>query len=244
MRPYPHARSESVQDAVGIAAIGDGYLLRDDGVAVGLAELTPPDLHMHDDTSLQIFLNDYTTLLRSSGDRMLLYTYAVAPDLRPILKTLAEGISRAPDELSFAVLRALSDFLEGAQRATSATPTVRWILAIPTVVPETPPRGTWGELQPASLVGQMVPLSGDPVEEALVRIRRAVGQFAELGMEPRPHLLSASEIRVLMALALDPVRLRMHPLSGAHAPCPLQLTDPFRSQHVSPGSGALHRHKE
>ena len=221
MRPLSRARSESVQDAVGIAAIGDGYLLRDDGIAVGLAELTPPDLHMHDETSLQIFLNDYTTLLRSSGDRMLLYTYAVAPDLRPILKTLAGAIARAPDELSFAVLRALSDFLEGTQRAMIATPTVRWILAIPTVVPETPPRGTWGELQPAALIGQTVPLPGDPVEEALGRIRRAVGQFAELGMEPRPRLLSAAEIRVLMALALDPVRMRTHPLSGAHTVRPL-----------------------
>jgi hypothetical protein len=109
--------TESVQDALGIAAIGDGYLLRDDGIAVGLAELTPPDLRLHDEQALEALLAAYETVLRSSAERMMLCCYAVPPDLRPLLSILDAARTRAPDFTSFTVLNALSAFVSGAARA-------------------------------------------------------------------------------------------------------------------------------
>lgn len=47
----------SVQDAIGILAIGEGYLLRTDGVAVALLDLNPPDLRLHDANSLERLLD-------------------------------------------------------------------------------------------------------------------------------------------------------------------------------------------
>ena len=43
VRPRHHA---SLQEALGLLAIGDGYLLRSDRVAVALFEVTPPDLRL------------------------------------------------------------------------------------------------------------------------------------------------------------------------------------------------------
>ena len=238
MRPALHA-AETVQDALAVAAIGDGYLLRDDGVAVGLAELTPPDLHLHDEHSLALLLEAYEAVLRSSGERMMLCSYAVPPDLHPLLATLEAARAQVPDFVSFTVLNALSAFLGGAVRALATLPAVRWILAVPSVAPELPPRGTWGELLPSAIVGQLNALSGDPVTEVLARTRRLVGALAALETEPPPRLLTAPEIRTLLALALDPIHAQAQPLALPNSMVrPLQLgaSDPISQ------NGALYGH--
>jgi hypothetical protein len=205
--------TETVQDALGVAAIGDGYLLRDDGVAVGLAEVTPPDLRLHDDHTLALLLDAYESILRASGERMMLCSYAVPSDIRPLLATLAASERRAADFVSYAVFEALTTSLMGALRALATLPIVRWILAVPSVAPETPPRGAWGELFPAAIVGTLERVKGDPVTEALSRTRRLVGALAALGTEPPPRLLAASEIAALLTQALDPIRIQAYPLS-------------------------------
>ena len=205
--------TETVQDALGVAAIGDGYVLRDDGVAVGLAELTPPDLRLHDDHTLALLLDAYESVLRSSGERMILCSYAVPSDIRPLLATLAAAERRAADFVSYAVFEALTTSLTGALRALATLPTVRWILAVPSVAPETPPRGAWGELFPAAIAGTRGQFGGDPIAEALARTRRLVGALAALGTEPPPRLLPAHEITALLMLALDPIRTQAHPLA-------------------------------
>jgi hypothetical protein len=221
--------AESVQDALAIAAIGDGYVLRDDGVAVGLAEITPPDLRLHDDTSLELLLDTYETILRSSGERIMLCSYAVPADIRPLLTTLATAQARASDFVSWTVLTALTDFLTGALRALARIPTVRWVLAVPSVAPETPPRGTWGEVYPSTVVGTLTRLNGDPITEALTRTRRLVGALAALGTEPPPRLLSACEIRALLFLALDPIRAQSQPLVMTDAARPLRMSTSKRA---------------
>jgi hypothetical protein len=205
--------TETVQDALGVATIGDGYVLRDDGVVVGLAELTPPDLRLHDDHTLALLLDAYESVLRSSSERMMLCSYAVPSDIRPLLATLAAAERRASDFVSYAVFEALTTSLMGAQRALVTLPMVRWILAVPSVAPETPPRGAWGELFPAAIIGTLDRLHGDPIAEALARTRRLVGALAALGAEPPPRLLAAHEITTLLALALDPIRTQSHPLT-------------------------------
>ena len=204
--------TETVQDALGIAAIGEGYVLRDNGIAVGLAELTPPDLRMHDEQTLALLLDAYESVLRSSGERMMLCSYAVPSDIRPLLATLAAAERRASDFVSYAVFEALTTSLTGAQRALATLPTVRWILCVPSVAPELPPRGSWGELFPAAIVGTQERLNGDPIGEALGRTRRLVGALAALSTEPPPRLLSANEITALLALALDPIRAQTQPM--------------------------------
>ena len=210
--PTGISHAETVQDALGIAAIGDGYILRDDGVAVGLAEVTPPDLRSHDDQTLALLLDAYESVLRSNGERMLFYSYAVPSDIRPLLATLMAAERRATDFVSYTVFEALTTSLMGAQRALAALPTVRWILAVPSVAPETPPRGSWGELSPAAIVGTLERLSGDPVAEALSRTRRLIGALTALGTEPPPRQLAAAEITALLTQALDPIRVQAHPL--------------------------------
>jgi hypothetical protein len=212
MMPSGSVSTETLQDALGVAAIGDGYVLRDDGVAVGLAEVTPPDLRLHDEHSLALLLDAYESILRSSGERMMLCSYAVPSDIRPLLATLAAAERRAADFVSYAVFEALTTSLMGALRALATLPTVRWILAVPSVAPEIPPRGAWGELFPAAIVGTRDRFSGDPIAEALARTRRLVGALVALGTEPPPRLLAAHEIVAVLALALDPIGTQTHPL--------------------------------
>ncbi|MDW8234091.1 MAG: hypothetical protein RMJ54_15020 [Roseiflexaceae bacterium] len=149
----------SVQDALGALTIGDGYLLRSDRVAVALIELTPPDLRLHDADSLT----------------------------RLLAQTLGDAQQRAPDFQSYAILGALTDWLAHAWSSLMHLRAVRWIVTVPSIAPELPPSGTWGELLPAAIVGQTTRLAGDPVEEALARARRLLSQFAALGMELPPH---------------------------------------------------------
>lgn len=195
----------SVQETLGIGRIGEGYLLRQDRVAVALIELTPPDLRLYDAESLARLLAMYTDVLRACPDRCSLLTFALPLDISPLIQTLATAQQRAPDFQSYAILGALGDWLGQAWSSLLHLRTVRWVVAVPSLAPEVPPAGTWGELLPAAIVGQTMRLDGDPVEEALTRARRLLSQFALLGMEPPPRLVPAAEIRALLRDALDPV---------------------------------------
>jgi hypothetical protein len=100
---------------------------------------------------------------------------------------------------------------------------VRWVLAVPSVAPDLPPRGTWGALAPEQIAPRPAPLPGDPVANALGRARRLAGALAALEIEPPPRLLRAHEIRVLLRLALDPVATLAHPDAFADEVRPLQV---------------------
>jgi hypothetical protein len=201
----------TVQDLIGVATVGDGYVLRTDGIAVGLAELTPPDLRLYDEAALSVLLAAYEQVLRSSGERMSLHTYTVAPDPRPLLASIAAAHEQASDFTSYQTLRTLQAMLDAALRAQAALPSVRWILAVPSIKPEEPPAGTWGELYPSAIVGQLEPLPGDPIAEVLARTRRLVGALSGLGFEPPPRLLSAAEISALGWASLDPISAQLAP---------------------------------
>jgi hypothetical protein len=213
----------SVQDALGALTIGDGYVLRSDRVAVALIELTPPDLRLYDTDSLTRLLDMYREVLRACPDRCSLATFALPLTITPLIQTLGGAHQRAPDFQSYTILGALTDWLTHAWSALMHLRTVRWVVTVPSVAPETPPSGTWGELLPAEIVGQTTRLSGDPVEEALTRARRLLNQFAVLGMEPPPRLLHADEIRALLRLALDPVAGESQQQPGLAAPRLIQV---------------------
>jgi len=214
----------SVQDLIGVAAVGDGYVLRTDGIAVGVAELTPPDLRLYDEAALAALLAAYEQVLRSSGERLHLHTYAVAPDLRPLLATIATALDRARDYTSYQTLRTMQAQFDTALRAQATLPTVRWILTVPSIKPEEPPPGMWSELSPAVLAGQLAPLPGDPITAALTRTRRIVGALTALGIEPPARLLSAAEISALGWASLDPISAQLAPRTFTEpTPRPLQL---------------------
>jgi hypothetical protein len=203
--------STSVQDLMGVASVGDGYVLRTDGIAVGIAELTPPDLRLVDDTTLEALLGAYEHVLRGSGERLHLHTYAVAPDSRPLLSSIGAALERARDFTSYQTLRTLQAMLDAALRAQASLPSVRWILTVPSVKPEEPPLGNWGELSPAALLGRPAPLPGHPVALALTRTRRLIGALSALEVEPPPRLLSAAEISALGWASLDPIGAQLAP---------------------------------
>lgn len=200
LRPFA-----SLQDALGNIVVGEGYVLRDDNVAVALLELTPPDLRLYDADSLARLLEAYTNVLRICPDRCSLLTFAVPLDIQPLIRTLAQAQHNAADVRSYIILGALSDWMNLTWSALLHLRSVRWLVAVPSVAPETPPSGTWGELLPTAIVGQTTRLAGDPVAEALTRAHRLLGQFALLGIEPAPRLLPASSIRSLLRSAFDPV---------------------------------------
>jgi hypothetical protein len=215
----------SVQEALGSLTIGAGYVLRADGVAVALLDLTPPDLRLHDADSLARLLDAYTHVLATCPDRCSLLTMAVPLDSSPLIQTLSAAQQRAPDFQSYTILGALTDSLQHTWAALVPIRTVRWVVTVPSVAPEVPPSGMWGELLPTAIVGQVSRLPGDPVTEALTRARRLLGQLAMLGVEPAPTLLSAGAIRLLLRTALDPVAAdSQQQLSALDGPRPLQLT--------------------
>lgn len=221
--PNRARQTASVQEALGNITIGDGYLVRADGVAVALIDLTPPDLRLHDASSLERLLDAYTHVLCTCPDRCSLLTMAVPLDITPLIQTLTTAQQRAPDFRSYAILGALTDSLHHSWAALVHLRAVRWIVAVPSVAPETPPSGTWGELLPASIVGQITRLHGDPVSEALTRARRLLGQLATLGIEPGPTLLPTTAIRLLLRAALDPIAAEsQQQLSALDAPRLLQ----------------------
>jgi len=215
----------SVQDALGSITIGDGYLLRSDRIAVALIELTPPDLRLYDTDSLVRLLGMYSDVLRACPDRCSLATFALPLTITPLIQTLGAAQQRAPDFQSYAILGALTDWLSHAWSSLIHLRAVRWIVAVPSIAPESPPPGTWGELLPAEIVGQTTRLDGDPVEEALSRARRLLSQFAVLGMEPPPRLLRAAEIRALLRDALDPVAGESQQQRSLEAPRLLQTVE-------------------
>ncbi|NCC93030.1 MAG: hypothetical protein EOM10_07070 [Opitutae bacterium] len=210
--------------------IGDGYLLRSDQVAVALIELTPPDLRLYDTEALTRLLDMYRQVLQTCPDRCSLATFALPLTITPLIQTLGAAQQRAPDFQSYAILGALTDWLTHAWASLLHVRTVRWIVTVPSVEPETPPAGTWGELLPAALVGQTTRCAGDPVEAAVTRARRLVSQFAGLGMEPPPRLLSADAIRALLRLALDPVAGESHQQGNLAAPRLIQVVQEERGR--------------
>jgi hypothetical protein len=210
---------------MGSITIGEGYLLRADGVAVALIDLTPPDLRLHDASSLARLLDAYTHVLCTCPDRCSLLTMAVPLDITPLIQTLGGAQQRAPDFQSYAILGALTDWLTHAWASLMHLRAVRWIVTVPSIAPELPPSGTWGELLPAEIVGQTTRLAGDPVEEALSRARRLLSQFAALGMEPPPRLLRPDEIRALLRVALDPVAGESQQQRSLAAPRLIQVVE-------------------
>jgi hypothetical protein len=212
---------------MGSLTIGDGYVLRSDGVAVALITLTPPDLRLFDAASLERLLEQYTDVLRACPDRCSLLTTAVPLDISPLVQRLAQALDRAPDLHSYTVLSAMTDWLQLTWSSLVHLRTVRWLVAVPSVAPEVPPSGMWGELLPVAIVGQTVRLSGDPVTEALARARRLVGQLATLGIEPVPTLLPAGAIRQLLRAAFDPVAAESQQhVAALDGPRPLQIAAP------------------
>lgn len=215
----------SVQEALGNITIGEGYLLRADGVAVALIDLTPPDLRLHDAVSLERLIEHYAHILRACPDRCSLLTMAVSLDITPLIQTLAHSQRRAPDFRSYAILGALTDWLHHAWAGLVHLRTVRWVVAVPSIAPETPPSGTWGELLPTAIVGQISRLPGEPVLEALTRARRLLGQLATLGIEPAPSLMPATTIRLLLRAAFDPIAAESQQhLAAIETPRLLQTT--------------------
>jgi hypothetical protein len=90
-------------------------------------------------------------------------------------------------------------------------------------------------LLPSTITGHLKPFPGDPVVEVLARTRRLIGALATLETEPPPRLLSAPEIRALLAMTLDPVRAQAHPLTLSNTIVrPLQLA----SAHALSQNGA------
>lgn len=224
-----HSQSlHSIQDALGNLVIGEGYLLRADGVAVALLEITPPDLRLYDAESLAQLLEAYTTVLYTCPDRCSLLTMAMPLDIQPFIHTLSEAQQRAPDFRSYSVLGAMADWLDLTWAALLHLRTVRWFVAVPSVMPEMPPSGTWGELLPAAIVGQINRIEGDAVSEALGRAERLLRQFASLGVEPAPRLLSAETIRHLVRAALDPIAGEGQQRRSFDAPRLFQIAAPER----------------
>lgn len=215
--------AESIQRALGIARIGAGYVLRTDGTAVGLIELTPPDLRLYDAAAQTQLLVQYAGVLRSVGERCMIQTYATPADLRPLLHAMQTARDAAPDPTSYAILAALLGTAHNLLQTAANMPQVRWILSVVSDAPEAPPRGTWGELDPAHVRGTRVPsTSADPVADVLRSARRIASALGALGLEPPPTVMDADATWQLIAYTLDPVRV------SAHATTPqLNQTRPF-----------------
>lgn len=198
-------------DALGVAAIADGYLVRRDGHATGLIEITPPDARVHDAAALGSMLAEYERVLMTLTGRITWYTISAPPDVQPVVGALRAAQQRAPDVTSYLVLGALCDDLQqGAGGA--AVRQVRWILALSTEPPEEPPHGLWGDLNP------LPPPPRPPKEAAAVQIagllHRAAAQLRLFG-EHNVRILDRAAIRTLLAVMLDPI-------AWETAPCELE----------------------
>lgn len=190
-----------LEDELGIVAIGPGYLIRRDGHAVGIIELTPPDPRVHDAATLLRIIQEYERAIMALQVRMHWYTIALPPDVRPVVQTLRQVQQQAPDLTSYLVLGALADDLQ--QMTVQVTERmVRWILAISTEEPETPTDGLLADINPLPPPGHPPKEEVRPLIAGLVQ--RAVGLLRLFGdQNVRP--LSASEIRRLLALMFDPI---------------------------------------
>lgn len=230
------------QDELGIATIGDGYLCTTAGVALGLAELPPPDLALFDTTALQTWLTTYRQVLMTIPERIQLYTYTMAVDQRPWLRHLTTTQTQVPDQTSFVVLDDLCLALQQTMTRGTTQPVMRWILAVSTAQPLAPPAHWWGELDLRSLLGTTRRWPGDPVTEARTRTQRMLGTLLRLGHDPAPRLLTATEIRSLLGHALDPIGAQAHPVTiPDSAVRPLQRADPLPGTTIARGDLALAR---
>lgn len=195
--------SEDTAALIGVAQIGEGYLLRTDGVAVGLAELTPPDLRLLDDRACSALLARYAAILQASQERFLLYTYAVPPGIRPVVQRMRAAAAAAPDVTGYLVLETLGLAVEQMAQAAAQNPMVRWILAVPTEEPDLTMPGLWSDLAPAPPPPR--PQAGAGARDAVQRVQRLLGALSTLEIEPPPRLLSAGDIRDLVRLGFDPI---------------------------------------
>lgn len=195
--------SEDTAALIGVAQIGEGYLLRTDGVAVGLAELTPPDLRLLDDRACSALLARYAAILQASQERFLLYTYAVPPGIRPVVQRMRAAAAAAPDVTGYLVLETLGLAVEQMAQAAAQNPMVRWILAVPTEEPDLTMPGLWSDLAPAPPPPR--PQAGAGARDAVQRVQRLLSALSTLEIEPPPRLLSAGDIRDLVRLGFDPI---------------------------------------
>lgn len=195
----------SVQHDLGIASIGDGYLVRTDGIAVGVIDATPPDLRLYDEDAIAALMASITDVLLRSSDRCHWHTIALPVDITPLLETLRTAHQNAPDFHSYAILGSMIDWIDHAWSVLTHVRAIRWLITMPTTLPEQPPAGTWGELTPEAIIGHPISVEGNPREEALLRAQRMLNQLAAIGIEPQPRLASAATIRALVRIALDPI---------------------------------------
>jgi hypothetical protein len=184
---------------------------------VALLEMTPPDVRMYEDGEFAQVITAYTQVLRTNSDRCMLQTYAVPLDVKPLIQRLTVAQDTAPDLLSYMILGAQRDWLQEAWTTMWDLRTIRWIISVPSVEPEHPPKGTWGELYPEQIVGKTTRINGDPVGAALSRARRLRTSLGALGIEPGPQQMPAGAIRRLLQATLDPVWFDANPSAGTMA---------------------------
>ncbi|NJO81695.1 MAG: hypothetical protein HC828_02275 [Blastochloris sp.] len=221
-----HAARTTVADRIGLAAIHDGYVVRRDGVVIGLAELTPPDPALLGETELAQVLTAYQQILQTTPERMGLHTYTIRPDVQRVLDDLHQAQETAPDVLSFTVLAEVQAMLTTAYATSTQRPVVRWILSVPSLAPAVPPAKLWDELHPQYTLGTATPFRGDAVTEVMRRTGRLVTELAALGLTPPPRVLDADAIIALLGQALDPVHAADQPAASGAMARPLQVAAP------------------
>jgi hypothetical protein len=198
MQRRQHGR---LADEIGIVTIADGYVVRRDGHATGLIEVTPPDMRVHDAAALERMIAEYEQVLMTLTCRITWYTLSAPPDVQPVVAALRAAQQRAPDMTSYLVLGALADDTQQAAAATTIR-LVRWIVAVSTEPPEEPPHGLWADLNPLPPPIRGPKEAVGPQIEGLVQ--RAAALLRLFG-DHTVRILDRAAIRALLTVMFDPI---------------------------------------
>lgn len=190
-----------LDDELGIAQLGPGYVVRRDGHAIGIIEIIPPDPRVHDSAALLRIIREYEGVLMALHVRTFWYTIALPPDVRPVVATLRQAQQQAPDLTSYLIIGALADDLQHTL-LSAADRTVRWVMALSTEPPEEPPHGLLDDLNPYPPPTRPPKDPGSAAIEGL--LQRALGMLRLFG-EHSVRVPTIAETRALLALMLDPV---------------------------------------